>query len=98
MDRPPTAIKIVAIALGLVIVALTVVLTVAVVERLGSPARGPVGEAAIALPPGAQVEALAAGDGLSLLLRLESGAQAVLTVDPASGEVLGRLELLPRSR
>lgn len=98
MDRPPVAIKIFAIALGLAIVALAVVLAVAVVDRLGSPSRGGTGEAAIALPPGAQVEALAAGDALSLLLRLESGAQAVLTVDPASGEVLGRLELLPRSR
>lgn len=97
MDRPSATIKTVAIALGLAIVALTVVLVFAVVDRLGgdAPPRGV--ETAIALPAGARVEGLAGGEGLSLLLRLESGAQTVVTVDPVTGEVLGRLELLARS-
>ena len=37
------------------------------------------------------------GDALSLLVELPDGGQAILTVDRTSGEVVGRLELVPRA-
>ncbi len=106
MDRGHTMIKAIVIGLGLVIVGLTIVLILGIVDRTGDR----VGEAlatgdaqdfadvAVALPPGATVSAMTLEDGaLSLLVDLPSGAQAVMTVDRATGQVLGTLELLPRS-
>lgn len=102
MDRPPAMIKSLVIGLGLVIVGLAVVLVFGVAERLGDGDGGKrsqdFGDAAVALPAGARVTTMAVeDDALSLLLELGSGNQAVLTVDRRTGEVLGTLELLPRS-
>jgi hypothetical protein len=106
MERGHTMIKAIVIGLGLVIVGLTIVLIFGIIDKTGDK----VGEAlvagdaedfadvAVALPAGATVSAMTLEDGaLSLLIDLPSGAQAIMTVDRATGQVLGTLELLPRS-
>jgi hypothetical protein len=107
MDRGLTTIKVIVIGLGLAIVAVTVILVMAAIDKAGeatSAAPEPAAEAvdyadvAVALPAGARVVAMSGeGDALSLLLQLPGGAQSVMTIDRRSGEVLGTLELLPRT-
>ena len=106
MDRGHTMIKAIVIGLVLVIIGLTIVLVFGIINKAGDK----VGEVlvagdtedfadvAVALPAGASVSAMTLEDGaLSLLIDLSSGAQAIMTVDRATGQVLGNLELLPRS-
>jgi hypothetical protein len=103
MDRGHTMIKAIVIGLGLVIIGLTIVLVFGIINKAGDK----VGEVlvagdtedfadvAVALPAGASVSAMTLEDGaLSLLIDLSS---AIMTVDRATGQVLGNLELLPRS-
>lgn len=106
MDRGHTMIKAIVIGLGLVIVGLTIVLVFGIINKVGDKA-GEVlvagnaedfADVAVALPAGATISAMTLEDGaLSLLVDLPSGAQAIMTVDRATGQVLGNLELLPRS-
>jgi len=106
MDRPPTMIKAIVIGLGFAIVGLTVILIFGIIDKAGGGAKslagtgdpGDFADVAVALPAGARVSAMTVEDNaLSLLLDLAGGGQAILTVDRATGEVLGNLELLPRS-
>jgi len=106
-------IKAIVIGLGLVIVGLTVLLVFGIITRVGEDKSASTtitdtsntterddafADVAVALPAGAQVEAMALeGEALSLLLELPSGPQAILTIDRRTGEALGTLELLPRS-
>ena len=63
-----------------------------------APAATEFADVAVALPAGARVVSMI-GDGgvLTLLVETPDGAQSILTLDRRSGEILGTLELLPRS-
>ena len=112
MDRGLTTIKAVVIGLGLLIVGVTVVLVMAAIDKAGDAAtseEAPAASAAasaedfadvaVALPAGARVVTMTgAGDQLSLLVQLPGGAQSIVTIDRRNGEVLGTLELLPRTQ
>lgn len=111
MDRGLTTIKAVVIGLGLLIVGVTVVLVMAAIDKAGDAATseeapaaaaapaGDFADVAVALPAGARVVTMTgAGDQLSLLVQLSGGAQSIVTIDRRSGEVLGTLELLPRTQ
>jgi hypothetical protein len=111
MDRGLTTIKAVVIGLGLLIVGVTVILVMAAIDKAGeattseetaASAPAPTGDfadVAVALPTGARIVTMTgAGDQLSLLVQLPGGAQSIVTIDRRSGEVLGTLELLPRTQ
>tara|TARA_B100000676_G_scaffold260692_1_gene270534 strand:- start:834 stop:1139 length:306 start_codon:yes stop_codon:yes gene_type:complete len=99
-------IKAIVIGLGFVIVGLTMLLVYGIMDKAGS-AGSPTSTAgssedfadvAVALPAGARVVSLTVEDNaLSLLVEQTDGTQAIMTVDRATGEVLGTLELLPRA-
>ncbi len=106
MNRGLNTIKAVVIGLGLAIVAVTIILVMAAIDKAGETTRSdePVltadayADVAVALPAGARAMAMAGGgDALSLLVVYADGSQTILTVDRRSGEVLGTLELLPRN-
>ncbi len=105
MDRGHTTIKAVVIGLGFVIVGLVVVLVWGSSNKVGkvsTPATtasaDKLADVAVALPAGGHIAAMTGdGDRLSLLVDLPGGAQTIMTVDRATGEVLGTLELVPRS-
>lgn len=62
------------------------------------PAAADFADVAVALPAGARVVSMIGEDAiLTLLVQTPDGAQSILTLDRRSGEVLGTLELLPRS-
>jgi hypothetical protein len=107
MDRGLTTIKAVVIGLGLLIVGLVIVMAVMLIGRPShtggngttASAGARLANVAVALPVGAHVAAMSGdGDRLSLLVELADGQQQIMTVDRASGEVLGTLELVPRSQ
>ncbi|MBC6439713.1 MAG: hypothetical protein GDA49_04735 [Rhodospirillales bacterium] len=107
MERPPATIKAIVIGLALAIVGLTVILVYGIISKAGegvasggsgTGSAGDYADVAVALPAGARVTAISVeNDALSLLVELENGARAVMTVDRRTGEVLGTLELLSRS-
>ncbi|MDA1070940.1 MAG: hypothetical protein O2825_05975 [Proteobacteria bacterium] len=62
------------------------------------PAAAGFADVAVALPAGARVVSMIGQDAiLTLLVQTPDGAQSILTLDRRSGEILGTLELLPRS-
>ena len=63
-----------------------------------APAVADYADVAVALPAGARVVSMI-GEGaiLTLLVQAPGGAQSIVTLDRHSGEVLGTLELVPRS-
>ena len=63
-----------------------------------APAATEFADVAVALPAGARVVSMIWQDAiLTLLVQTPDGAQSILTLDRRSGEILGTLELLPRS-
>jgi len=63
-----------------------------------APAASDFADVAVALPAGARVVSMIGEGGvLTLLVQTSDGAQSVITLDRRSGEILGTLELLPRS-
>ena len=63
-----------------------------------APTAADYADVAVALPAGARVVSMT-GEGaiLTLLVQAPGGAQSIVTLDRHSGEVLGTLELVPRS-
>ncbi len=103
MERVPGTIKIIAIGMGVAIALLTAVVVYTAADRIigtgdvQSADEASYGDHAVALPAGARVTDITAGEGtISLLLELESGAQAIMTIDGQTGRRLGTLELLSR--
>ncbi len=98
MARSQAMIKAAVIGLGALIIALSGVLVVAVVDRVGdTTAASDRRNGAVALPSGSRVVSIASdGNRLSLLLDLASGSQAIVTIDGRTGEPLSTLELVAR--
>jgi len=88
------ALKVVVIVMAALIAAGAVVVVVTVADRLsGGPEGGFAAE--LAIPKGCELaEATEAGDRLVLRL-VGPGCRRVLLVDPATGDLLGRLDLVP---
>jgi hypothetical protein len=91
------ALKILVIVMGLLIVAGLTVIFATLAKRMagaGEP-HGGFDSAALQLPKGCRVvEMAAAGPRLALRLGDGPGCEAILFVDPATGQQLGRLQLL----
>ena len=87
------ALKIIVVGLGLLILIGVTVVVVTISKRL-SGMGGAFANAALQLPKGCRVLDMAAAGG-RLALRLGDGSdcQAILFVDPASGQQTGRLDL-----
>jgi hypothetical protein len=87
------ALRVLVVVMGVMIVAGTVALGVALSQRLGGGAVAREWSLALDEPAGTQVVAAAAsGDGLALTLR-GGGAERVVVVDPRTGRVLGRISV-----
>ena len=92
-------LKAVVIVLGVLIVAATAIVAVEIFRRaggIGERAGGDVAAATVPLAAGERVIGMTGDDdALSLLIEGADGRQRVLTVDRASGAVLGTLSLEP---
>ncbi len=104
------ALKAFVIVMAIVMVAGIAVVVVTIVDRsremaergaveaaLPAPADGPRGfdRGRVAIPEGGRiVEMIAEGERLVLRLRLTTGAEQLVFIDMASGETIGRLDLV----
>jgi hypothetical protein len=90
------AIKIAAIAMGVLIILLTTVILVTIVKRTvtGAPhAAGPAYAAVLDEPPGSAILGVAQMQDKMALQLHGGGADRVVLIDPASGAVVGRILL-----
>ncbi len=96
------ALKLLVVVMGVLLVAGTAALIVAIIDRASHRSAAPPSaarsfdRAVIDLPAGARVLDSAAADGrLVVRIGLAEGGQQLILIDPASGVRLGTIELRP---
>ena len=95
------ALKVLVIAMGVAIVVIIGVIVATLIQRAGGPgkAAGP-GEIELAVPAGCRLAEAGAAEG-RLILRLdgpaEAGCRQAVVLDLESGDLLGRVTLVPET-
>ncbi|MGO8915756.1 MAG: hypothetical protein ACLQJR_07605 [Stellaceae bacterium] len=98
------SLKLLVVVMGVLLVAGTAALIAAIIDRASHRAAAPppravargFDRAVIDLPAGARVLASEAADGrLVLRVGLAEGGEELILIDPASGALLGTIELRP---
>lgn len=86
------ALTVLVVVMGVLIVAGTVGLAVAIVQRLGGPAEV-TAQASLGQPAGSRIGGIAAAEGRIAVHVLRPDGERILLIEPRSGRVAGELRL-----
>jgi hypothetical protein len=89
------ALTILVAVMGVMIVAGTVALAVAIVQRLGSTAEAPVLAGSLGQPEGSRIGGIASAEGRVAVWVLRPDGERVLLLDGRSGRVVGEVRVSP---
>jgi hypothetical protein len=91
-EGPVRALTVLVVVMGVLIVAATVGLAVAIVQRLGG-APGVATEASLGQPAGSRIGGIAAAEGRIAVHVLRPDGERILLIEPRSGRIAADLRL-----